>query len=148
MRKAHKTYIAKTKTDADKKWYIVDADGKILGRLATRIATILMGKTKPEYTAHVDCGDFVVVINAKKIRIKGANKPKNKVYQRYTGFMSGLKETTFEEMLETKPTEIIREAVRKMLPKNNLGRLMLRKLKVYADSEHKHTAQQPEQLTV
>mgnify|MGYP006311069287 CR=1 FL=1 len=148
LKKGNKTYQAKKQSDNNTQWFIVDAEGKVLGRLATRIATILMGKNKPEYTPHVDAGDHVIVINAKKIRIKGTNKPSQKVYKRYTGYSSGLRQTTLKEMMEKKPTEVIRQAVRKMLPKNILGRHMLKKLKVYAGPEHRHTAQKPEVLSV
>lgn len=148
MRKQHKTYMAKASDKPESKWYVINAEGQILGRLATKIAMMIMGKHRPEYTSHVDCGDHIVVINAAKVRVKGTNKMKDKMYQQYTGFMSGLKETSLEDMLEKKPTEVIRRAVRKMIPKNILGRDMLRKLKVYAGADHRHTAQQPVELKV
>jgi len=130
------------------KWYVVDASGKTLGRLASRIAMILMGKIHPEFTPNVAMGDHVVVLNAKLIRVKGTNKPQDKLYTYYTGYTRGIKQTTLEDMLEHKPTEVIREAVRKMLPKNMLARKMLSKLKVYPGADHCHTAQQPEPLAL
>jgi large subunit ribosomal protein L13 len=140
--------MAKPKDKRASKWYVVDADGKTLGRLASKLAMILMGKVHPEFTSNVDCGDFVVVLNAKKIRVQGTNKVHDKLYTRYTGFMRGIKQKTLEEMYETKPTEIIREAVKRMLPKNILGRKMLTKLKIYEGVEHCHSAQQPETLAL
>jgi large subunit ribosomal protein L13 len=128
------------------KWHLVDATDKVLGRMATRIATILMGKHRPEYTPHVDVGDFVVVINAAKVRITGASKPTQRTYQRYSGYPGGKKEVSLEKMLKTRPDKVVSEAVRRMLPKSNLGANMLKKLKVYAGSEHPHQAQQPEEL--
>lgn len=123
-------------------WWLVDAADEILGRLAARIATILMGKHKPTYTPHVDTGDCVVVVNADKIRVTG-KKMQAKVYHKYSGYIGGLKSRTLGEMLAANPAHVIRLAVRRMLPKNRLGRQMLAKLKVYAGPEHPHQAQQP-----
>ncbi len=139
-----KSYLAK-KEDMNPAWKLVDADGKILGRMATKIATILMGKHKPIYTAHVDTGDFVVVVNAEKIVTSG-NKAGSKEYDHYTGYPSGRKIVSFEEMMEKQPEKVIELAVRRMLPKNKLGRHMLSKLKVFRGPEHTHTAQQPEKI--
>ncbi len=132
-----KTYIAKTAdSDASKKqWYLVDADGKILGRMATRIATVLRGKHKATYTPHVDMGDFVVVVNAGKVRVTG-RKLKQKQYLAFSGFPGGLKSTSLEVMLKTKPADVIKSAVRRMLPAGPLYRDMLKKLKIYAGAEH------------
>lgn len=139
-----KTYIPKL-AEIERKWHLVDAEGKILGRLASRIAQILSGKDKPIYTPHLDVGDFVVVINAEKVKVTGGKEEK-KIYYRHTGYPGGLKERTYEELLSKKPQDIIRKAVRGMLPKNKLGRQMFKKLKVYAGSEHPHQAQRPEKL--
>lgn len=128
-------------------WLIVDADNVTLGRLATEIATRLRGKHKPEYTPHVDTGDYVVVINADKVRVTG-KKAENKLYHHHTGFPGGLKSITFEKQMAKKPTAAVELAVKGMLPKNPLGRQMLRKLKVYAGTDHPHTAQTPEVLTI
>ena len=128
------------------KWFVVDISGKVLGRAATKIATVLMGKHHPEYTPHVDTGDFVIVINASELRVTGNNKLTDKVYKRYTGYCSGLRLTTLEEMLQKHPERVISEAVRRMLPKGRLGRSMLSKLKVFPGGEHDHQAQQPEAL--
>jgi len=135
------SYQAKTgKVQQD--WHHVDADGKVLGRLAVGIATVLMGKHRPTYTAHVDTGDFVVVTNAHKIRLTG-NKANTMVYPRYSYYPGGYKETPYERVLERHPDRILRESVRRMLPKNALGRKMLAKLKIYAGGDHPHSAQQP-----
>jgi len=139
-----KTYIPKL-AEIERKWHLVDAEGKILGRLASRIAQILSGKDKPIYTPHLDVGDFVVVINAEKVKVTGGKEEK-KIYYRHTGYPGGLKERTYEELLSKKPQDIIRKAVRGMLPKNKLGRQMFKKLKVYTGSEHPHQAQRPEKL--
>ncbi len=139
-----KTYMAK-KEEIEKKWYIVDASDKIVGRLATKIATILRGKHKPSFTPHVDTGDFVIVVNAEKVKFTG-NKLDQKKYYKHTGYMGGIKETTAKDMLQKKPEEIIRHAVKGMLPKNRLGRKLLKKLKIYRGEEHPHQAQQPEKL--
>jgi len=136
-----KTYQAK-KEELNRQWYLMNAEGKVLGRLSTELAKILKGKNKPSYTPHVDTGDFVVVINAEKITLTG-KKMKDKVYYHHTGYPGGIKETTAEKLLVKKPTEIIRMAVKGMLPKNSLGRQMLRKLKIYAGPNHPHEAQKP-----
>jgi len=133
--------------EIEKKWYIVDADGKILGRLASEVAKVLRGKHKPNYSTFMDVGDFIVVVNADKIRLSG-NKLKDKIYYRHSGYMGGMKQQTAQEVLDTKPAELIRMAVRGMLPKNSLGRDQLKKLKIYAGSEHPHKAQQPAPLNV
>ena len=140
-----KTFNSKAET-AKHEWYIVDAEGKTLGRLATELATYLRGKNKPEFTPHVDTGDYVVVINAEKVTVTG-NKALGKVYQRHTQYVGGLKETRFEEMIARNPVNVIETAVKGMLPKTPLGRAMLRKLKVYAGVDHPHVAQQPKALT-
>jgi large subunit ribosomal protein L13 len=140
--------MAKPKDKRVSKWYVVDASGKNLGRLASKLAMILMGKVHPEFTSNVDCGDFVVVLNAKQICVQGTNKMQDKLYTHYTGFTRGIKQKTLEEMYETKPTDIIRQAVKRMLPKNILGRKMLTKLKIYEGAEHGHSAQQPEELAL
>jgi len=139
-----KTFSAKEQ-DVDRRWYVADADGKVLGRLAARIATVLLGKHKPIYTAHVDTGDYVIVTNASKVRLTGA-KSKNKVYKRFSGYPGGLREVPFSEKIKTKPEEVIRRAVRGMMPKNLLARQMIKKLKIYAGPDHPHEAQQPETL--
>lgn len=139
-----KTVSAK-ETDIDRKWFVVDASGKTLGRMATEIATILRGKHKPFFTPHVDCGDFVIVINAEKIHVTG-NRLDDKMYYSYSGYPGGLRTRSLREMLATKPEMVITEAVRRMLPKKALGKQMLTKLKVYAGPEHPHAAQQPEPL--
>jgi large subunit ribosomal protein L13 len=139
-----KTYQAK-KEEIDPKWYLVNAEGKVLGRLSTELAKILKGKNKPIYTPHVDTGDFVVVVNAGKVTLTG-KKLKDKIYYRHTGYPGGIREMSAEKLLAKKPTEMIRMAVRGMLPKNSLGRQMLRKLKIYAGPGHPHEAQQPVSL--
>ena len=136
-----KTYQAK-KEEIDHKWYVVNAEGKVLGRLSTELAKILKGKNKPTYTPHVDTGDFVVVVNAGKVTLTG-KKLKDKIYYHHTGYPGGIKEMSAEKLLAKKPTEMIRMAVRGMLPKNSLGRQMLRKLKIYAGPNHPHEAQRP-----
>jgi large subunit ribosomal protein L13 len=136
-----KTYQAK-KEEIDHKWYLVNAEGKVLGRLSTELAKILKGKNKPIYTPHVDTGDFVVVVNAGKVTLTG-KKLKDKIYYHHTGYPGGIKEMSAEKLLAKKPTEMIRMAVRGMLPKNSLGRQMLRKLKIYAGPNHPHEAQRP-----
>ena len=140
-----KTYMAKT-GELAKKWHVVDVSGMVLGRVATRVATILMGKHRPEYTPHVDTGDFVVVINAAKIKITGDSKLTNRTYERYSGYPGGRKVVTLATMLEKHPDKVFSEAVRRMLPKTKLGRAMLKKLKIYVGSDHPHQAQQPEAL--
>ena len=139
-----KTYQAK-KEAVTHQWYSVDAAGETVGRLATIVAKYLRGKHKPEYTAHVDTGDFVIVYNVDKIKITG-NKSKDKVYYSHSGFPGGLKSITFEKLLSKSPERIVEKAVKGMLPKNPLGRAMLRKLKVYAGATHPHEAQQPKML--
>lgn len=139
-----KSFLAK-KASVTQKWCIVDADGAILGRLAAKIAPILMGKTKPEYTPHVDTGDYVIVVNAEKIKVSG-KKAQNKEYQHYTGYPGGQKITTFEDMMAKKPERVIELAVKRMLPKNKLARHMLKKLKVYKGPQHDHQAQKPEKI--
>ncbi len=139
-----KTYVANPAT-RERNWVVVDASGQTLGRLATQIADQLRGKRKPDYTPHVDTGDFVVVINAEKIVVTG-NKRADKLYYRHSGFPGGLKSRTFEEMIERRPEEVIRKAVKGMLPKNRLARKQLTKLKVYAGPEHPHQAQKPQPM--
>jgi len=134
-------------SDIQRKWYVVDAKGQVLGRLATRVATILRGKHKPTFSPHLDVGDHVVVINAEKIQFTG-RKLKEKLYQWHTGYIGGLKEVTAETMLRTHPDRVIEWAVEGMLPKNRLGRAMAKKLKVYRGAEHPHDAQQPQPLEV
>ena len=136
-----KTYIPKA-NELERKSFLVDAQGQILGRLATRVATVLMGKDEPFYTPHMECGDQVVVINAKGIRVTG-RKAKEKMYQRYTGYPGGRHSRTFEEVQAVEPEFIITEAVRRMLPKNRLAEKMLKRLRVYAGAEHRQTAQKP-----
>jgi large subunit ribosomal protein L13 len=136
-----KSYIARPHT-VERKWHLIDADGQTLGRLATEIARLLRGKNKPQYTPHIDTGDFVVVVNAEKVVVTG-KKAEQKVYYRHTGYPGGLKETSYEAMRERKPTEILRKAVRGMMPKTRLGRQQLKKLKIYAGPEHPHEAQAP-----
>ncbi|HEX7034786.1 MAG TPA: 50S ribosomal protein L13 [Pseudomonadales bacterium] len=131
--------------DVRHSWFVVDAEGKTLGRLATEVARRLRGKHKPEYTPHVDTGDYIVVINAEKVRVTGS-KTTDKIYYRHTGYPGGLKARTFEQMQGSHPERIIEIAVKGMLPRNPLGRAMLKKLKVYAGNEHPHSAQQPEPL--
>ncbi len=131
--------------EIERNWYVVDAESQVLGRLATRIALTLRGKHKPIFTPHVDVGDFVVVINADKVKLTG-RKLEQKKYYRHSGYVGGLKETTAGKLLETKPTEVIRHAVRGMLPKSRLGKAQLSKLKVYVGSDHPHEAQLPEPL--
>ena len=139
-----KTYFATNET-VSPQWYLVDAQDEILGRLAAQIATRLRGKHKPEYTPHTDTGDFIVVINAAQIKVKG-NKETDKIYYRHSGYPGGLKETTFDALRDKSPERIIEIAVKGMLPKNSLGRKMLSKLKVYAGAEHPHQAQQPKPI--
>ena len=141
-----KTYVAKEQ-EISKKWYLVDAKDKVLGRLATQIAMRLRGKHKPIFTPHADTGDFIVVINANKVTLTGRKWDK-KIYYRHTGYIGGLKEITAKKLLERKPEDILRFAVRGMLPKNSLGRRQLKKLKIYSGSEHPHQAQQLEKLEI
>ena len=139
-----KTFVTKA-SDIDREWLVVDAAGQTLGRLATRIATMLRGKHKPLYAPNLDAGDFVVVVNSGKVAVTG-NRMDDKLYRRHTGYPGGLKEITLRRMLEKHPDRVIRFAVKGMLPKNKLGRQMLKKLKVYAGAEHPHAAQQPRVL--
>ena len=141
-----KTYTAKP-GEIERRWYVVDAEGQNLGRLATRIADTLRGKNKPQFTPHVDTGDFVVVVNAEKIQVTG-KKLDEKMYYRHSGYPGGLKQRTLREQLERRPTEVIRLAVRGMLPKNKLAARQITKLKVYAGPEHPHEAQAPQPLEV
>jgi large subunit ribosomal protein L13 len=136
-----KSYMART-GEVPRNWYVVDAQDKVLGRLASRIAMALRGKTKPVFTPHMDSGDFVVVVNAAQVRLTG-RKLDNKFYYRHSGYPGGLKTTTARQLLKRKPEEVLRHAVRGMLPKNSLGRHLLKKLKIYAGGEHPHQAQQP-----
>jgi len=141
-----KTYVA-TPVDRERNWLVVDAAGKTLGRLATQVADVLRGKRKPTYTPHVDVGDFVVVVNAEKIRVTG-NKLADKRYYRHSGYPGGLKSRTLQEMLDRRPEEVIRKAVRGMMPRNRLARKQITKLKVYAGPDHPHAAQQPQPLEI
>ncbi|PLX69197.1 MAG: 50S ribosomal protein L13 [Denitrovibrio sp.] len=141
-----KTYWAKP-DEIEQKWFLVDADNKILGRLASEVAVRLMGKHKPTYTPSIDTGDFIVVVNAEKFAVTGA-KMEDKKYYRHSGYLGGIKERTLKEQLEKKPEEVIRMAVRRMLPKTKMGRAMLKKLKIYTGSEHPHAAQSPEVLEI
>ncbi len=136
------TYMAKP-NEVERKWYIIDAEGKTLGRLASEAASILRGKHKPQFTPHVDTGDFVIIINAEKIQVTG-NKLRDKFYYRHSGYPGGLKKTSLNDMLRKRPERVIEHAVYGMLPKNRLGNALKRKLKVYAGPEHPHAAQQPE----
>lgn len=151
-----KSFMARKET-FQPEWFVVDGDNQVVGRLATRLATILMGKHKPTYTAHVDTGDFVVVVNADKVRFSGqplahdshpyfTNKMLTRTYERYSGYPSGRTVETAADLLEKKPEKILREAVRRMLPKNKLGRQMLNKLKLYAGPNHPHQAQEPVEM--
>lgn len=137
-----KSYIAKP-NEIERKWYVVDAEGKVLGRFASEVSKILSGKNKPIYTPHVDTGDYVIVINADKVVLTG-KKLEQKYYRYHTGHPGGLKEISYERMMAEKPEKVVQLAVKGMLPKNSLGRQMIKKLKVYSGPEHKHEAQQPE----
>ncbi len=141
-----KTYVAKPE-EIKREWWIVDAQGKTLGRLASEVARILRGKHKPYYTPHLDCGDYVIVINAEKIHVTG-KKLDDKIYYRHSGYPGGLKSFTLREMLKRRPTRVIRKAVWGMLPHNRLGRRMIKKLKVYAGEKHPHQAQKPKPLEI
>ena len=141
-----KSFIAKP-AEVERKWYVVDADGKTLGRLASEVASVLRGKNKPTFTPHVDCGDYVIVINAEKVAVTG-KKRAEKIYKKHTGYPGGLREITFDKLQQKKPEEIIRHAVKGMLPDGKLGRQMFKKLKVYAGPEHNHAAQKPEKLEI
>ena len=140
-----KTFMASPAT-IDRKWYVVDAQGQTLGRLASEVAKVLRGKNKPIYTPHMDCGDYVVIVNADKIVVTG-KKLDQKIYYHHSGWVGGMKETTLREMLQKKPEQVVELAVKGMLPKGPLGRQMYTKLHVYAGAEHPHAAQKPEVLT-
>lgn len=140
-----KTYSAKP-NEVERKWYIVDAADKVLGRLASGVASRLRGKHKAIYTPHVDTGDFIIIVNADKVKLTGS-KWSDKIYYHHTGYMGGLKEKTATQVLAEKPENLLRDAVRGMLPKNTLGRQLLKKLKIYKDAEHPHQAQKPEALS-
>lgn len=144
MAKNNKSYMAKP-SEVEKKWYVVDATDAILGRLSSQVATILRGKNKPEFTPNVDCGDFVIVINCNKVRLTG-KKLEQKYYRHHTGYIGGLKEVQYKKIMQEKPEFAVYKAVKGMLPKNSLGEAMLTKLRVYAGSEHPHSAQQPVEL--
>ena len=141
-----KSYMARP-LEVERKWFVVDAEGEHLGRLAAEIAKILRGKNKVQYTPHVDVGDFVVVVNAERVVVTG-KKAEQRVYRRHSGYPGGMKETSYEQMLARKPTEILRKAVYGMMPKTRLARQQFRKLKIYAGPEHPHTAQNPRSLEV
>ena len=154
--KMTKTYMAKPRA-IQPRWFVADAEGQIVGRLASKLAIVLMGKHKPSYTPHVDCGDYVIVLNAEKVRFSGKSvahpthpyfteKMLTKTYDRYTGYPGGRRITTAAQLLEKQPEQILREAVRRMLPKNKLGKKMLGKLKLYCGPDHPHQAQQPDEL--
>ena len=141
-----RTFSAKPH-EVQRSWHLVDAEGVVLGRMASRISRILQGKHRPIYTPHVDTGDFVVVVNAEKVLLTG-KKMEQKVYHHYTGWVGGLKETSVKEILKKKPAEVVRRAVRRMLPKTKLGRRMGKKLKIYVGPDHPHEAQRPEPLDI
>lgn len=141
-----KTFSAKP-AEVKRDWYVIDATGKTLGRLATEVARRLRGKHKPEYTPHVDTGDYIVIVNAEKVHVTG-NKFNDKMYYQHSGYPGGMKSTSFEKMIQKSPERIIEIAVKGMLPKNPLGRAMYRKLKVYAGPDHAHSAQQPQPLDI
>jgi large subunit ribosomal protein L13 len=146
LNKNNKTFLPQ-KNAIDKKWWLVDADGLVLGRLATQVANILRGKNRPHYTPFFDSGDFVIIVNADKVKLTG-KKESQKVYYRHSGYMGGLKETSFKHTIANHPDRVITHAVKGMLPRNRLSRKILKKLKVYAGSEHKHQAQKPEILKI
>ena len=141
-----KSYMARP-LEVERKWYVVDAEGKHLGRLATEIVRVLRGKNKPQYTPHVDVGDFIVVVNADRVAVTG-RKAEQRVYRRHSGYPGGMKETSYEQMLARKPTEVLRKAVYGMMPKTRLARKQFKKLKIYAGPEHPHAAQDPQTLEV
>ena len=140
-----KTYYAKP-GELEKEWLVIDATDLVLGRLATEVATILRGKNKPQYTPHVDCGDYVIIVNADKVRLTGGKENK-KEYYRHSGYVGGLKKETYKEAMAKHPERVVEHAIKGMLPKNTLGRQMFKKLHVYAGPEHPHAAQKPEALT-
>jgi len=139
-----KTYSVK-KSEITRKWYLVDADGMVLGRLASEVAGILRGKNKPTFTPHLDVGDHVIVVNADKVRLTG-NKAQKKVYRHHSGYPGGLRETPYEELMKSKPEFVVRKAVKGMMPNNRLSRAMMKKLHVYSGPDHPHQAQKPEEL--
>ena len=141
-----RTFTVK-REEAERNWYVVDAENKVLGRLASELAKILRGKHKPQFTPHVDTGDYVIVVNAEKVNLTG-NKLKDKVYYRHSGYPGGIKSVTAENLKAKKPEDLIRFAVKGMLPKNRLGRKLFKKLKVYAGDEHPHKAQQPKPIEI
>ncbi|QZY54592.1 50S ribosomal protein L13 [Crassaminicella profunda] len=141
-----KSFVAKPH-EVERKWYVVDAEGKTLGRLASQVASILRGKNKPTYTPHVDTGDYVIIINAEKVEVTG-KKMDQKMYRHHTGYVGHMKEMTYKQLLQKHPERIIEFAVKGMLPKNSLGRQMFKKLKVYSGVEHNHDAQKPEILDI
>jgi large subunit ribosomal protein L13 len=141
-----KSYMARP-LEVERKWYVVDAEGKHLGRLATEIVRVLRGKNKPQYTPHVDVGDFIVVVNADRVAVTG-RKAEQRVYRRHSGYPGGMKETSYEQMHARKPTEVLRKAVYGMMPKTRLARKQFKKLKIYAGPEHPHAAQDPQTLEV
>jgi len=141
-----KTFSAKQET-IKRDWYVIDVTGKVLGRVASEVARRLRGKHKPEYTPHVDTGDYIIIVNADKLQVTG-KKTQDKIYHRYTGYQSGLKAASFRDMMKRAPRFAIEEAVRGMLPKNPLGRQMFRKLKVYRGADHRHAAQSPKVLKI
>jgi large subunit ribosomal protein L13 len=141
-----KSYMARP-LEVERKWYVVDAEEKHLGRLATEIVRVLRGKNKPQYTPHVDVGDFVIVVNADRVAVTG-RKAEQRIYRRHSGYPGGMKETSYEQMLARKPTEVLRKAVYGMMPKTRLARKQFKKLKIYAGPEHPHGAQDPQRLEV
>lgn len=141
-----KTVMANSET-IERKWFVADAEGQTLGRFASEVAKILKGKHKPEYTPHMDCGDYVIVLNCEKIKVTGGKENK-KIYKHHTGWVGNLKEITYADLMKKHPDRIITQAIKGMLPKNSLGRQMIKKLKVYAGSEHNHEAQKPEVLEI
>lgn len=141
-----RTFSAK-KEEVERKWFLVDAEGKVLGRLASEVAKILLGKHRPIYTPHTDTGDYVIIINAGKVALTG-KKLENKVYYRYSGYPGGLKSVTAEKLMQTHPERLLQFAIKGMLPKNKLGRAMLKKVKIYPGSNHNHQSQKPEVLAI
>jgi len=141
-----KSFIQKP-LEVERKWYIVDAEGQNLGRMASQVAAVLRGKNKTTYTPHVDCGDYVIIVNAEKVAVTG-KKRHDKIYRRHSDYPGGLRELNFEQMMDKHPTEVVRHAVKGMMPTGKLGRQMYKKLKVYAGPEHNHAAQKPEPLEI
>ncbi|MCF8259631.1 MAG: 50S ribosomal protein L13 [Melioribacteraceae bacterium] len=146
MKQEKITRFVKTE-DADRKWYVVDADDKVLGRLASEVAKVIRGKHKPVFTPNMDTGDFVIIVNADKVKVTG-KRPSQKTYFKHSGYPGGGKETSFQEMMTKKPEFVVESAVKGMLPKNRLGRKLMKKLKIYKGAEHPHQAQQPEVLSL